>query len=528
MHARDLRWFFNAGAVLFASIGVVLFFYDLSWIGSTWDELVDYSIASDFVHNGNFIQNTLDPSQGRLNHIIGALAMKLAGGSLLAFKLPFVGIGILGGLLLFLYVKSHYSFGAAIFILAYYFTNPYVLGSARSAATAGDILVSVLSFVGLLTAVAWIKNPLRLPSLIFFSICVGLGIGAKLSQVVWVPVGAMVILWYSHYGLSRLQVRQVGQVNQVRWYKLGKELIIYLVVLGIVAFLSHPLFFKGIEFNFKVLRDVSQWSNTYVLGQYQSGATLAYVPALFVSKFTVGFMIMVMTGLWLGLVRWVRSGEKDLSFIGAVLLLCVTLVFAFKKGQSIHYYTPAIFPMMFLCCEVLRKYMESPRLRDQVGISIVFLGLIGYQIYLSLGLTPDFLQAGRNWGPRFQGEFSGPAVNHCQGGPYAIQALNEFTKKNDVRSVYLLDHCQPVLDHEVAHGPIKPENYKIIQYPNNRNSMSLRPYFLMIHNVYYFYRISPEYYEQQQAKRSEATRNCNKMKDSFTKKSLYEIYYCAT
>jgi hypothetical protein len=41
-------------------------------------------------------------------------------------------------------------------------------------------------------------------------------------------------------------------------------------------------------------------------------------------------------------------------------------------------------------------------------------------------VKPDFLQLGSEWGPAMQGEFNGPAVNHCQGAPLAqrdVEAL---------------------------------------------------------------------------------------------------------
>jgi hypothetical protein len=40
---------------------------------------------------------------------------------------------------------------------------------------------------------------------------------------------------------------------------------------------------------------------------------------------------------------------------------------------------------------------------------------------LSWRVQPDFLQLGSEWGRAMQGEFNGPAVNHCQGGPLAAR-----------------------------------------------------------------------------------------------------------
>ena len=165
-HAARLLRFLQGLALASVVIGVGLLFYDLDANGSTADERSDFRIARDFVQQGSILENKEDPSQSRLPHIVAAIAMAALGETLWAFKLPFALATLLAGALLFAFVRRRHGALTALYCLAFFFTNPWVLGSGRTAATAGDMLLVVTS-CALLWAAIRVLGPLcpRPPSL---------------------------------------------------------------------------------------------------------------------------------------------------------------------------------------------------------------------------------------------------------------------------------------------------------------------------------------------------------------------------
>src|SRR3954454_3716270 len=146
---RQIPWDTLLG-LAFVGLGIFLLFDRLDWNGVTWDELARYQIAWDIAPTGGVFETQLDPSQGRLSHLWGALFLHTLGPALFNFKLAYALVGLAGGALLFLLLRQRCSTGTAMLVAGFYCCCPYVLAASRSGATAGDIMVAFLwlAFIG--------------------------------------------------------------------------------------------------------------------------------------------------------------------------------------------------------------------------------------------------------------------------------------------------------------------------------------------------------------------------------------------
>lgn len=516
--------------------GVYLLFAQLAWNGSTWDERVDFNIAADFVRNGSFLSNRADPTQSRLPHLVGAAALALLGENLWAFKLPFAAAGLLAGLLLWRFVAARHGRAAATAVLAFCLTNPWLLGSARSAATAGDVLVVLTTFAFFAVAVRLFERrsepapSLRAAALL--GVVAGLAVGAKLTSGVLLPAGFVLV--------AALQ-------------RSLRHLAVYAVLAGLIGLATNPLLLVQPESFAGALRRASgSLAIDPALLAPPAGAVagtaagapaaaarppvslepppkLRYLEALLVGKLTLPFLGFVALGIAVGLAAAWRTRRFDPAFWGAlVLVLATCAVPIWKDKQNANYFLPLLLPAATLAAVGLGAARRSAQPLCRAAVALAWVAVPAFQLWLCAGLAPDYLQAGRRLGPQAQGLMAGPAVNHCQGGPLLIARLNELRRREGfdgeaLARVRVFETCIAVLLHDVRVGPVAPAGYSFVDH---RHVVASRePYLLVVHDVIRHYHWGSPQHAVRNRHLDRLVRSCEVVPGR-AGNERWEIYHC--
>ena len=491
--ARLLR-FLHALALAAVVVGVGLLFHDLDANGSTADERSDFRIARDFVAQGTIFENKEDPSQSRLPHIVAALSMAAFGETLWAFKLPFALATLLAGALLFAFVRRRHGALTALYCLAFFFTNPWVLGSGRTAATAGDMLLVVTSFAFLWAAIrVFGERGVRPPSLAataWFGLTAGLAVGAKLISLVLLPAGLALVAVRRR---SFAHVVAFGLVAAITSVALHPLLVTHTrPTLGATfkAFGTTPFAMEGLG-NVALPEtpaattgsDVARRVVPFEPVEVEDTPKLRYLAYLLVGKLTLPFLAVLGLGVALGLGAAWRDRRLDPAFWGALAFVtapCVVLIWKYKQNAG--YYLPLLIPAVTLAALALDRGLRSPKPWRRTVVAAGWLAIVGYQLWLDVGLAPDYLQAGRRLGIEAQGKMAGPATNHCQGTPVLIDRLNQLRARGEAFDVArVFDACMKVMLHDEAHGPAQRQGYRFGRY-----SPGMRPageHVFVVHDV---------------------------------------------
>jgi 4-amino-4-deoxy-L-arabinose transferase-like glycosyltransferase len=453
-------------ALVLIACGLYLLFSRLAAIGCTWDEYLDWRIAESYARHWDILANRSDPSQGRLAHLVAALSLKIFGLSYLAFKLPFALIGVGGGAWLCRVIARRHSRAIALAVTAYYFTNPYVLGSARTAATAGDVLVLVLALAFVLSLERWLTARDFWRAGFVCAVVCGAAVGAKWTNGALVPLALLAVLFSER------------NRTKTEWANLAKDLLCFLSVMALAAIATNPTFLLGLDFVSDALSAAHGYDQglRFYLGAFSDRPPWYFVPAVFLAKYGVPFLVFFAAAVLLVAVKLWRKERVPNAVRLSLVVVALSALFAFKPFQSAYYYIFTVGPCLIVVAWFLRE-SEGFGARAGAAARWVFLAGVAWQAAQSFALAPDFLQAGREWGADFQGEFWGPAVNHCQGGPLALAALSTPGAR-----VYVLDDCLPILTFDRAYGPVRPP-LQLQDYPPNATPAGA--YFVAVHRVFF-------------------------------------------
>lgn len=454
-------------ALVAACVGVYLLFHDLAWGGSTQDEVMDFRIAHDFALHGSILTNANDPSQGRLPHMLGAASLLLFGESLWSFKLPFAVSVLVGGALLFGFVARRFGPAIALHSVAFYLTNPWAIGSGRSAATAGDALVIPTTFAFLWLAIrVWEARSTGSRSVldaIALGLMAGVSVGAKLTNFVLFPAGLLVVVFARRSFAC---------------------LVAFAAFASLAAVASHPLLATRTDELVTAVRRIvdkapttSDPARRVVVLEMPTRlgvvpVSLAPLPKLrylgyaLVGKLTAPFLLVVVFGVVLGVRAALRSRRFDPAFwlpLAFVLAPCA-IVFVDVK-QNVNYFLPLLLPAITIAALALACCFRVRHPLGRVLGSLGWVGIVLYQIWLGANLSPDFIQAGRRLGPEAQSKMDGPAVNQCQGTPQLIERLNQLHRDGQAfDTAWVFAGCFPNVSHDAAYGPIRPQGYKFLLY----------------------------------------------------------------
>ena len=442
-------------------VGGWLLCADLSLIGLTHDEFTDLTISRTFAATFNVFANLNDPSQGRFAHMLAGGAMRVFGESHVVYKAPSVLITFASAALVFFALRRRDKV-AALVAAAGFLSNGYVLGAGRTAVTGGDAAVLASWLLAVVASARWSPRDggAFFPYGLITGAALGLAIGSKWNSVVLL-------------GLPLLRRPRPVQLAPV------------LAVAVLVALAANPLFLLGPAFLAEAWQSLAKWDAepTYqFFGSWSSGPPLIYPCILLAVKLTMPVLALAIYGA-------IRHRRDPLT-AAAVYAIAVTLPFGFKNFQNAHYYIGAAGPV-FLLLGLAASRQSRTLLAAVVAICI--------SLALSWRVRPDFLQLGSEWGAVMQGEFNGPAVNHCQGAPLA---------QGDVAALGLARAYRII---ECGHWPI-PE------LPAEPES----PYAVIVPAVVPFGAKSPAEAEARAARVQEAIAPC----DLVVTRPQYKIYRC--
>jgi hypothetical protein len=133
-------------------------------------------------------------------------------------------------------------------------------------------------------------------------------------------------------------------------------------------------------------------------------------------------------------------------------------------------------------------------------------------------LSPDFLQAGRQFGRHFQGQFHGPAALSCQGQVASIRVLEELVPQYGNFPVYQVGPCHDVIQYDISLMGVQPK----FHYEPYHSAPATTHYLLFSPT----YDVDPSgISEWEAAKRlkSSITKGCELLQRH---PSYYEIYLC--
>lgn len=517
----------HALALVAVLAGTFLLFDDLDRNGSTWDERVDFRISRNIAKQRSLLIERSDPSQSRLPHVVGAVSIATLGTSLWSFKFPFAVAGLLTGLMLFAFLAKRRGAMVGLYALAFYMTNPWMLASSRSAATAGDILVVGTTFAFLWAAIRVYGEgdaPRRLLGRTAgFGLLTGVAIGAKLTSIALFPAGLILVAF-----VRRSLV----------------HMLVYLALAAVTAIALHPLLLTQTENTLGATIRAFGMSPIALEGAYDAPAIAAapvsigiepieventpklrYLYTLLVAKLTLPFLVLVGIGIALGLVTAVKTRRLDPAFFGAlafVLAPCAVLIW--KYTQNANYYLPLLVPAITIAIIPLAHGLRSSAPWGRSAAAGVWLAIVGYQLTLSVELAPDYLQAGRRLGPAAQGEMAGPAVNHCQGGPILFDNLNRL-KREGMRfdTFYVFETCMPLLLDDSVYGPVRLDGYRFRAY--EPGAAPKHPHILAVHEVVYIHQYGMPRYLHLMRSLKRATKDCRLLNPE-SPHARYRIYRC--
>lgn len=483
-------------AVVVICISVPLYFKDLALTGLTWDEWADYSVAEDYYHNLAFLTNLTEPSQSRLPHMLAALSFALFGESYFSYKLPFVIVGLLSAVMLWRFLRGFVRPAVATLVTALYVSSPFVLSASRAAVTAGDVLVCVLTLAYVVAMRAWIRARRFWPNGFVCGVVCGLAVGAKWTCALF--LAGVVLVW-----VLQLWREKKSFFNGEVW----TQILAQQAVAVFVTILACPTLLLGYPFIKQALAHAVQFGGLAMrqFGQNLVSSPWYYIPAVLVSKLSpIQLGIGVSELIW-GLFMWLRYRRRTsiLSWICVASLLPVVPLAA-KNFQNAQYYLLFVPTVMIVSALAAERWLRSGRSWVQRSVLGVLVFALACQLVLSIALAPDYLLSGRQFGPLFQGQFTGPAINHCQGQMFAIKELEELHAAGGPNTAYVFQSCLHVYAHHRDKGPIRP-SVRTMPYPAHRPRS---PYYLIIPSIFQYDAFSEQEWQQHLQLTASVTERC--------------------
>ncbi len=456
-----------------AAIGfsVFLLVWRLDWIGFTWDEYIDFNIVGTIAARfQDVILNDMDPSQGRLNHLIAAPFVRLFGHNLFVFKAVYVGIGLAAAAALFALLSRSVSKTTALLLTAVFVSSPYFLTAARSGGTSGDV-VTILCTIGFCAALGnwtWRRGEgyKDWSPPVLCGIACGLGIGAKLTNGLWIPAAVLFIAF--RHG----------------WKATWRDFLQFLPIAAVIALLAHPLFLRGPIHVWNALlhsHGFDGGKQFLYLGTFVTQPQVYFPLAVLLAKTSLPFFAYFAWSAFAQTFRWAWVGHATTWFSIGMLVFYLDYLFLAKRFQNAQYYVPAFVAMFLICAGPLERLRQDTRAWVRHLTLAGFALSLGLQAAINRDLAPDFAQAGRHYGTFMQGQMAGPAVNHCQGGPITIAELNALQAERKYPAAYVLLHCGPIINQDQRSGPIQSV-LPLPDYPIDRPPP--RPHWVLVHRVY--------------------------------------------
>ena len=503
--------------LIYASLAVILIscflsFRQLALTGLTWDEWADLGIAADYLNHQAFLTQLGEPSQGRLGHLIAYFSFWINGGvDYVAYKTPFVILGMLGGIGLYLFLRRRVRQVVAVVTTALWFSCPFALSAMRAGVTGGDLLVLVTTLAFIPAMYAWVTSERFWPYGALCGVVCGCAVGSKWTS--GCLLGAVPLVWLIKYWTERRSIFNA---------KLWTGLVAQQWIAVLCAVISSPTFILGYPFIKSGLAHAVGFDNVKLMqfGMIRGTAPWYYIPAVLISKLSpIQVFLFAYEALIFGWFLLVPRRKIGMLHVVCLLSMVSVVALAPKGWQNAQYYLVLVPGIMVLSALTLNRWLLSGRQQLRAtAVWLMALALVS-QMLLTIWLFPDYLLAGRQFGRFFYGQFPGPAINHCQGLPYAFKEARELQMQGGPKTTYLLNSCEWVARHNMEYGPVKPLG-TFAMYPENRPSGA---HFVIIPTIYDYDADGVDASHRFRKKRELATQNCQETGSGHPD---YELWRC--
>ncbi len=361
----------------------------------------------------------------------------------------------------------------------------------------------------------------------------GVSVGAKLTNIVLLPLGAAVVAarrrsWTHVLGYAVGALLATGATHPMLLTQAKPILDSLRIVWADTKILSPEDFpapaAEAVDRSTRAV-PAAQAVHEVIPIARESVPKWGYLWFTLAGKLTVPFLVVMGAGVALGCREAWRTRRFDAAFWGALAFVvapCVSLVW--KQWLSVNYFLPVLLPAITLAAMALAHAQNSRVTMQRLLGSLVWLAVVLHQVELARAIAPDYLQAGRWMGPAAQGVLDGPAVNHCQGAPRLIDRLNRM-RGSDHRfdRVFVFETCLPVLRHDARLGPVRPDGFEFVRF--KPNDTARRRHLLVRHEgIRYYLHGRPEHTERM-ARLAAAVRGCRWINED-APLERFRIYDC--
>lgn len=409
-----------------------------------------------------------------------------------AARFPIILLAVFFGALLFRWVRKHYGAPTALLTLFFYCFSPTVLAHSRFVTT--DIAAALGFFIGITSFVWFLRSPTT-PRIITTGILFGIVELLKFSLFLLAPtyiiltgvwlfairekralelytklfaifaIGAVVI-WtvYAWHVWNYPVEKQLTDIQaQVGGFKIHAfvDLDMFLVRHSFTRPLGQYLF--GVMM---VTQRTAGGNSAYFLGHVSSKGWHSYFPTIFALKETLGFLILMLTALCLGIMRIIKSEEKSLTALRAwlrdhfAIFASITMVAIYWASSianplniGIRHVLPTFPFLYFLTARELVLWIKQPILTPAASLrdilrafyhailtpipKIFYIALLCFWITLGIIASfPFYLSyynelAGGTW----HGYFIATDSNYDWGQD--LERLADFADKHPEQKIYL-------------------------------------------------------------------------------------------
>lgn len=292
-------------------------------------------------------------------------------------RLPAVLLGMLLGLVVFLWARDLYGVRGGLLALSLYVFCPNFLGHSGLVTT--DVPVSAFLVLSVFLVWRWLRKKMVVvwKDCLVLGVVFGLTLGAKFTGVYVVPVVGVIFLFH----VIRM------------WKKEKKLLARRVVVLALSAFVGMIVisalygfadvwtFVEGLQ---RVVRESGEGRNAFLFGEYGRGWWY-YFPLAFVVKMPIPSMVLFGFALFF-VVRKRALGDELFLLIPFVLLFGVFMLNTINIG--FRHVFPAL-PFLFVLAGSLAKQRVIIARHDVLKAVIVV--LLVWLVVGALWVFPDFL-----------------------------------------------------------------------------------------------------------------------------------------
>ncbi len=333
---------------------------------------------------------------------------------LLAARVPVILIGILCGLLLFIWTASLYGEKAGLFSLFIYVFSPDIL--AHSGLATADMIATFFIFLASYSFWLFLRDS-SVKNMLLAGFCLGLAELSKYSSILLYPIFLLLIFFGTNSGIKKPNVKLITKFFMIIFISL-------LITWAGYGFDIQPIlkdsmrveeklefahntaskilpFFKGLTYqklddfllNFPfplgahtlglmgVFRHGYEGHGTFFWGKWSSHGTHLYFLAAFLIKTPIPLLLFLIAGLYLCIKNKIKKDEKFVLILAASFFIASS----FSGLQlGIRYILP-IYPLCFI---IAGRSVEFARKKL---LNFVLLFLMTWYVISALWIQPHYL-----------------------------------------------------------------------------------------------------------------------------------------